>query len=127
MFVPHVQRRGATPRRVAVERKKKLYAGQDIGALLAAQGYDPVRHDAHVGSLDAGKGALVGRLPLSAFDDREMEIYEPEDWITRGRGGATSGAARIPARALQRTAGAAEWARCVVTGVEAGAWGGGSL
>jgi dynein heavy chain len=125
VFVPHVQRRGATPRRVAVERKKKLYAGQDIGALLAAQGYDPVRHDAHVGSLDAGKGALVGRLPLSAFDDREMEIYEPEEWITRGRGGATSGAARIPARALQRTAGAAEWARCVVTGVEAGAWGGG--
>eukprot|EP00947_MAST-08B_sp_MAST-8B-sp1_P002409 g2409.t1 len=148
VFVPHLQKRGATPRRVAVERKKKLFAAQDIGQLLVASGYDAERQAQEIGGLDAGKGLLMTHLPLEAFDNTEYETYEPEEWLRRGRGGKgpEAGPSSIPARAFYRgdrgaaadasskqgspptpssssasaagAAAAGKWKRCTVTGIE---------
>ena len=124
VFVPHRQKPGATPRRVAVQRKKKLFAAQDIAALLAEHGGgEAVRAEARLAALDAGKGSLVQELPLSAFDNTEFEMYAPEQWIRRGRGGAAGGPASLPARGLCELDGNSVWSKCTVSACERGAQG----
>lgn len=61
---------GGMPRKLEVERKKRLFAAQDLQSLLEARG---------VGIA----GALQSRLglPLDAFDNVEYELRDPEAWI----------------------------------------------
>jgi len=58
---------GDVPRRVQIERKKRLYASQDIGELLQAEGVNTFLHQ-------------PSGLELSYFDDREYDSRTFDEW-----------------------------------------------
>jgi hypothetical protein len=58
---------GEVPRRVQIERKKRLYASQDIGELLQAEGVNSFLHQ-------------PSGLELSYFDNREYDSRTFEEW-----------------------------------------------
>ena len=71
---------GGMPRKLEIERKKRLYAAQDVEMLLSAKGIsylDPVASTI---------GEAVGTLPLVAFDNADYEIRSPEGWMRLGAG-----------------------------------------
>ncbi|XP_024523425.1 uncharacterized protein LOC112343694 isoform X2 [Selaginella moellendorffii] len=72
VMVPYVTKVGEIPRKVQVERKKRLYALQDAGVLLAAEGLE---------NLDLG--SETGRLPLHWFDNTDFETRLPSNWIDK--------------------------------------------
>lgn len=72
VMAPYVTRPGDTPRRVQIERKKRLYAAQNVPALVEAE----VR-EAHKGSV-----ALHSGLELSLFDDTEFDSRTSEEWTS---------------------------------------------
>ena len=75
VFLPHVTQPGQTPRRVAVERQKQLFAAQDISALLVEHGVtEEMLRDEECA------------LPASLFDDTKFEMLLPREWIRRGDG-----------------------------------------
>jgi dynein heavy chain len=79
---------------VEIERKKRLYASQNIDELLV---------EAHInyGKYTVGtdhESGLPSYLPLEVFDDTEFECTNPEDWIKAGT--TSEGTCNIPAKAL---------------------------
>ena len=58
---------GDVPRRVQIERKKRLYAAHDVAALLEAEGVNSLLHQ-------------PSGLELSYFDDREYDSRTFDEW-----------------------------------------------
>eukprot|EP00727_Mastigamoeba_balamuthi_P012891 m51a1_g8224 putative dynein heavy chain axonemal (4742) ;mRNA; r:111319-133683 len=65
---------GKTPRKVAIERKKRKFAELEIGKLLHDEGL----HKA----FDKEPGRLLGCVPLELFDDSEYDTKNPEEWLS---------------------------------------------
>ena len=86
--VPFKTQPGRPPRRIEVERKKRLFAAQDVAALLRARGVDYARC---WDGVDHQSGQR-SHLPLDVFDDAELHYRGPEEWLQL--------APRVPARAL---------------------------
>lgn len=82
VLVPFEQRAGRPPRRIEIERKKRLFASQDIEKLLLSTGgIDYARYGV---GLDHATGG-TSYLPLEIFDNVEYEIRTPQEWIALGR------------------------------------------
>ena len=110
---PFVTRPGHIPRKIEIERKKRLYATQDIEALLGAKGVD--YSNPLVTTLGNIKQGLPC-MPLEAFDNVDFEIRTPAEWLERGikSDGSQGG---LPAKALQLQAdGSGQWGQCKVVG-----------
>ena len=125
VFVPYVTPPGHTPRHVRVDQSRARHATADLGTLLLGAGVS--LSDIVGPSLDGLDGmgdaegapvssSLAGLLPIEIFDDTTTEMYEPAEWVERGRP-EPDAYARTPARTLCPEDGA--WRPCVVTGMVA--------
>jgi dynein heavy chain len=103
-MTPFVTLPGETPRKVVIERKKRLFAEQDIAALLEREGI--------AAGLDAATGkGLLGAVPLELFDDSEYDTRTPEEWLAVAKA-TKPGSSLAPAKGLI----AGRWVPCAVTG-----------
>eukprot|EP00002_Diphylleia_rotans_P006932 TRINITY_DN1638_c0_g1_i1.p1 TRINITY_DN1638_c0_g1~~TRINITY_DN1638_c0_g1_i1.p1 ORF type:complete len:4126 (-),score=976.49 TRINITY_DN1638_c0_g1_i1:597-12974(-) len=84
VMIPFVTKTGETPRKIEIERRKRLYSSQNIADLLVREGVD----------LD-----LIHPLPLDLFDDTEFDCRTPEEWISLGMDGSTM--TFVPAKAFK--------------------------
>jgi len=92
--VPYKTQPGKPPRRIEIERKRRLFASQNIQELLLAQGVDYTRfgHDKD------HKTGMPSYLPLHLYDDADLYYRDPEEWIRLGSN--AQGVVKIPAKAL---------------------------
>ena len=109
VIAPYETRPGQIPRKIEIERKKRLYANQKVEMLLAAKGIDySVEPIPSLSNINSG----VPSLPLEAFDNEDFEVREPLDWMS-----CASVRGYLPARALKLTGyGTGTWADAKVTG-----------
>lgn len=75
-MVPYVNPPGGVPRKIVIERKKRLYESQNIEELLKAEGIDY--------SQPTTTSKYENYLPLEIFDDTEYDPRTPEEWIELG-------------------------------------------
>ncbi|KAK3273869.1 hypothetical protein CYMTET_17916 [Cymbomonas tetramitiformis] len=68
VFVPFVVKKDEVPRKVQIERKKRHFAAQDIGNLLAAEGINSFA------SQPSGE-------ELAIFDDYDFDTRTQEEWV----------------------------------------------
>ncbi|KAL4086285.1 hypothetical protein PRIC1_014412 [Phytophthora ramorum] len=100
VFVPYERVPDLPPRKVEVERKKRMFEAVDVGALLkermdefqSSSVYQKVEMD----NSGAAK-TIIDNLELPLFDDESYEIHDPEQWILLGR--KRDGRVRIPVTA----------------------------
>lgn len=72
VFEPYAPIPGRAPRKVVIDRKKKLYASLKVEELLKDQGVDYSK-------------SVQAWLPLEPFDDREYDERNPQEWIELAR------------------------------------------
>ena len=72
VLVPYVQAPGCTPRRIVIERQKRLFQLQDLAQLLLDLGIDSAVPDP------------PGALPLELFDNTDYECRPIEEWLDMG-------------------------------------------
>ena len=72
VLVPFVQGVGKPPRRIVIERQKRLFAMQDLAQLLSDMGIDSAVPDP------------PNALPLELFDNTEYEARPIDEWISMG-------------------------------------------
>lgn len=72
---PYVPIPGKPPRKVVIDRQRKLFASLDIEELLLELGIDYKNPQAH----------QADWLPLEPFDDTEYDCREPSEWIQYGQ------------------------------------------
>ena len=107
---------GQPPRRLLVERRKRLFAQQDMESLL-------LERDVDLNSAEHKEGNASG-LVLGLFDDLSFDTHaNPSNWLARGVDPETGAFCGLPATALRaRSAGGAlAWTPCVVVGFDAAA------
>lgn len=75
VFEPFAPIPARAPRKVVIDRKKKLYASLKIDELLKDHG---IEYEEPINAL----------LPLEPFDDCEFEERNPEEWIEAGKSGS---------------------------------------
>eukprot|EP00965_Chrysotila_dentata_P230422 6197764-Pleurochrysis_carterae.AAC.2 len=97
VLVPFHQEPGAMPRKVVIERQRRLYTEQDIEQLLLDEGVDITVPE------------LQGDLPLEMFDDTEFDSRLMSEWEELVHAGDLTG------RFLHRDAdGEGSWRECKV-------------
>ena len=87
VFEPYDPIPGRTPRKVVIDRKKKLFASLKIEDLLKAEGVDYSQ-------------PIAAWLPLEPFDNKEHDERLPQEWIEMGR--VNSHFEMIPGLGLQK-------------------------
>ncbi|KAJ1636957.1 hypothetical protein T492DRAFT_353558 [Pavlovales sp. CCMP2436] len=107
VLVPFNPGKGETPRKITIERQKRLFSLQDIRQLLSDEGIEPDFPD-------------EGSLPLSLFDDTEFESRPPQEWVSLATDPDTGERLFVPAKFLHRDPStcAAEWRECQVIGFD---------
>nr|AML30859.1 axonemal inner arm dynein heavy chain 3 [Marsilea vestita] len=73
VMVPYVTKVGELPRKVAIERRKRLFASQGLVDLLAAEG---VTEDFQLNK---------PCLPLPVFDNTDFESRPPHRWVDKNK------------------------------------------
>eukprot|EP01029_Cantina_marsupialis_P009143 TRINITY_DN2137_c0_g4_i1.p1 TRINITY_DN2137_c0_g4~~TRINITY_DN2137_c0_g4_i1.p1 ORF type:complete len:4119 (-),score=1448.16 TRINITY_DN2137_c0_g4_i1:93-12449(-) len=103
---------GGPPRKIEIERRRRLYQSLDISELLKDEGIDLSLPESQRTSADS----FEHFLPLDAFDNTEFEVRAPESWIELGR--AENGdIVGVPAKGLRlRHDKSGVWRGCVVKG-----------
>ena len=104
VLVPFSTRPGQVPRRIVIERQKRLFALQDLAQLLLDHGVDSAVSDP------------PNALPLEVFDDTEYESRPIDEWLSMGEE-TDDGSRFLPARFLRPPAEAgrpAVWTDCQV-------------
>jgi dynein heavy chain len=71
---PHELIQDRPPRKVMIDRMKKVYATINIETLLKKVNVDYTRED-----------TLEAWLPLEFFEDKDLDIYTPEQWIQKSK------------------------------------------
>ncbi|KAG3225312.1 Dynein heavy chain 1, axonemal [Phytophthora cactorum] len=100
VFVPYERVPDLPPRKVEVERKKRLYESIDVGTLLKArmdQFYSSNVYQKFEMDNSGTAKMVLDSLELYLFDDESYEIHEPLEWIRLGR--RRNGNVRIPVTA----------------------------
>ncbi len=111
VMAPHYRGQGKTPRKVEIERKKRLFAAQDITLLLLKEGID----DSEPKEVRDARTAFPTYLPLEAFDNTDFEGRSPAQWVGLGMVGDTMVA--VPAKALKiNPDGSGVWTPCRMLG-----------
>ncbi|RDD38836.1 Dynein heavy chain 1, axonemal [Trichoplax sp. H2] len=89
--MPFLTAPGQTPRKIEIERQKRLFAVLDIEQLLSKEGIGTsvlvppnVKYSYEDVSLDASLNGLSNYLPLEIFDDTDYDNRTPEDWLSLG-------------------------------------------
>ena len=108
-FLPFYTPPGTLPRKVQIDRLKRLYQSMDIAELLAKMNLSPeVIMPKHrpadevimLNTLIKGDdpAPFPPFLPLSYFDNDDYEVWTPQEWLNKG---VEDGVYKpIPARAL---------------------------
>ena len=94
VMAPFVSRPGETPRRVQIERKKRLYAQKNVENLLHEKGYPPnvpkstvtanLESEAGGGGVDVNDTDLYATeriLPLEIFDNTTFDQRRCDEWL----------------------------------------------
>jgi dynein heavy chain, axonemal len=104
VFAPYETIRGQAPRRIEVERKKRLYASVDITEILNEKNVLTYLEKKSFGDKKDG-------LPLYIFDNTEFESRPMEEWVRYVR----VSKAGLPARATKvGSKGHISWEPCMV-------------
>ncbi|XP_069062696.1 dynein axonemal heavy chain 1 [Pleurodeles waltl] len=101
---------GQSPRKIEIDRRRRLYLSMDIAQLLAQEGIDSnqlmPRHPdpANPPTIENKAGPpLITYLPLEVFDDEEFEVRTPPEWLSLGYETSSGDRKPIPAKALLPT------------------------
>ena len=97
VLVSYEQAAGRAPRRIEIERAKRVYARSNLSALLAESG---VFYERYGVGADHAVGGAPCHLPLEQFDNEDYEAHAAAEWLARGTDAAT-GAICVPGRALR--------------------------
>lgn len=93
---PFETRPGEVPRRIQIERKRRLYSQHRLENLLQERGIDYSRpSQSALASLDPS----IPVIPLEVFDNHDFDVRSPENWLSLAKDpeGSMVG---LPARAL---------------------------
>eukprot|EP00759_Apiculatamorpha_spiralis_P058927 PhF_6_TR948/c1_g1_i1/m.1750/K10408/DNAH; dynein heavy chain, axonemal len=90
VFVPYQHTRGQVPRKIEVERKRRLYETQDVAELIRIAGL----------TLDSIADSQ-STFPLQIFDDTSFDCRTAAEWMTLARDGNHEDP-YLPARGLRR-------------------------
>ncbi|XP_036594745.1 dynein heavy chain 1, axonemal [Trichosurus vulpecula] len=108
--VPFQTLPGHCPRKIEIERRKRLYLKLDINKLLAAEGIDSnllmPRHPdpKNMQTIEQRNDPLFPiYLPLQVFDDEEYDCRTPEEWIAMGLEPGCEDRKPVPGKALLPT------------------------
>uniref|UniRef100_A0A8C3XBZ8 Dynein axonemal heavy chain 1 n=1 Tax=Cyanoderma ruficeps TaxID=181631 RepID=A0A8C3XBZ8_9PASS len=108
--IPFKRVPGQNPRKVEVERKRRLYLSFDIAELLASKGIDsnqlmPRHYDPdNIPPIEETKDTVFPiYLPLQVFDNDEFDCRTPEEWISLGLEPGCSDRKPVPGKALLPT------------------------
>ena len=88
VYEPYAPISGRTPRKVVIDRQKKLFASLRIEDLLKAQGIEYTK-------------PIEAWLPLEPFDNEEYNVRNPEEWIELGH--VDGKFEKIPGLSLQQS------------------------
>ncbi|KAG7477961.1 hypothetical protein MATL_G00075170 [Megalops atlanticus] len=96
---------GQLPRKLEIERRKRMYLECDIGQLLKEQGIDSNqlmhRHQSIGETCPENPCPPVSNyLPLEVFDNEEFDCRTPEDWLTLGYEEGSNDRKPVPGKAL---------------------------
>nr|XP_021152153.1 dynein heavy chain 1, axonemal [Columba livia] len=101
---------GQCPRRVEIERRRRLYLSFDIAQLLASKGIDsnqlmPRHYDPDNMPTIAERADPIFPiyLPLKIFDNKEYDCRTPEEWISLGLEPGSCDRKPVPGKALLPT------------------------
>ncbi|XP_054832932.1 dynein axonemal heavy chain 1 [Eublepharis macularius] len=101
---------GQCPRKIEIERRRRLYLSLDITELLANAGIDsnelmPRHQDpANMPTIEQKKDPLFPIfLPLEVFDDEEYDCRTPQEWLMLGVEAGSQDRKPIPGKALLPT------------------------
>ncbi|XP_023791251.1 dynein heavy chain 1, axonemal [Cyanistes caeruleus] len=101
---------GKNPRKVEVERRRRLYLTFDIAELLASKGIDsnqlmPRHYDPdNIPPIEEKKDTVFPiYLPLKVFDNDEFDCRTPEEWISLGLEPGSFDRKPVPGKALLPT------------------------
>ena len=126
VMAPFISRPGETPRRVQIERKKRLYAQKNVENLLHEKGYPPnvpkstvttnLESEAGGGGVDVNDTDLYATeriLPLEIFDNTTFDQRRCDEWLPQIDEEARLRAA--PGTAADwRSDGSCLWKKCMV-------------
>ncbi|XP_054992649.1 dynein axonemal heavy chain 1 [Sorex araneus] len=108
--VPFLVLTGQCPRKIEIERRKRLYMSLDIEKLLAAEGIDSnnlmPRHldPQNPHTIEQGHDPLFPTyLPLKVFDNEEFDCRTPTEWINMGLEPGSQDRKPVPGKALLPT------------------------
>ena len=109
---PFETRPGQVPRKIEIERKKRIYNSHNIEELLSDRGLD------YNDSEFSDPNSDVNLLPLDAFDNTDFECRSVAAWLALGTN--AEGKISLPAKALGTSPsnGLKLFLPCCVTGVE---------
>ncbi|NXW83841.1 DYH1 protein, partial [Alopecoenas beccarii] len=101
---------GQLPRRIEIERRRRLYLSLDIVQLLASKGIDsnqlmPRHYDLDNMPTIAERADPIFPiyLPLKVFDNKEYDCQTPEEWISLGLEPGSHDRKPVPGKALLPT------------------------
>ncbi|NXH20173.1 DYH1 protein, partial [Bucco capensis] len=101
---------GQCPRKIEVERRRRVYQTFDIAQLLASKGIDsdqlmPRHHDPNnMPTIGEKKDPVFPiYLPLQIFDNAEYDCRTSEEWISLGLEPGSQDRKPVPGRALLPT------------------------
>ncbi|XP_042305771.1 dynein axonemal heavy chain 1 isoform X2 [Sceloporus undulatus] len=101
---------GQCPRKIEIERRRRLYLSLDITELLKNEGIDsnelmPRHQDpANMPTIEDNKDPLFPLyLPLKFFDDEEYDCRTPEEWLLLGVEPGSEDRKPVPGKALLPT------------------------
>ncbi|XP_072576883.1 dynein axonemal heavy chain 1 isoform X1 [Vulpes vulpes] len=108
--VPFLVLPGQCPRKIEIERRKRLYLSLDIEQLLAQEGIDsnklmPRHPDPHnPQTIEQGNDPIFPTyLPLKVFDNEEFDCQTPSEWINMGLEPGSQDRKPVPGKALLPT------------------------
>ncbi|XP_038005283.1 dynein heavy chain 1, axonemal [Motacilla alba alba] len=108
--IPFKRVPGQNPRKVEVERRRRLYLTFDIAELLASKGIDsnqlmPRHYDPDdMPPIEETKDSVFPiYLPLQVFDNDEFDCRTPEEWMSLGQEPGSSDRKPVPGKALLPT------------------------
>ncbi|KAH1168316.1 dynein axonemal heavy chain 1 [Mauremys mutica] len=101
---------GQCPRKIEIERRRRLYLKLDIAQLLAKEGIDsnhlmPRHQDPdNMPTIEQKRDPLFPiYLPLQIFDDEEYDCRTPEEWLLLGLEPGSQDRKPVPGKALLPT------------------------
>lgn len=108
VFIPFVNPPGGIPRKIVIERKRRLYEQQNIEELLRND------HGIDYSKPINSQNKYENFLPLEVFDDTEFDERTQSEWMNLGFDEESESFKYVPARGVFFTNGRGVWHDCKV-------------